>query len=83
MVFSFGGGDQLRDIVVAEAPAETHRARLGSIGFRHGRRKDFIEPHAESRVDDLFEGLMQSGGPFFALAAMSGSSVNVVLMRAS
>ena len=45
MVFPLGRGDQFGNVVVAEAPAQSQRPRLGAVGFRGGGRQDFIQVH--------------------------------------
>ena len=61
MVVSLGRGDQLGDIVVAEAPAEAHGARLGSIGLRRGRSENLVQTNAQRRIDHFFERFAQFG----------------------
>src|SRR5436190_16896850 len=62
MVFSLGSGDQFGNIVVAEPPAQSERARFGAVRFRGGGRKNFIQPHAQSSVDHFLEWFAQFGG---------------------
>lgn len=64
MILPFGAGQQLGDVVVAEAPPQTQRARPGLIGFGGRRLQDLVESEAERGVDDFFERFAQFGRAF-------------------
>lgn len=83
MVLSLGGRNQIGDVVVAETLSQAQWARLGSVGLRRGRSENLLQANAQCGVDHLFEGLVKPGRALLALAAISGSSVNVVLVHTS
>jgi hypothetical protein len=55
-------GQQLCNIVVAEAGPESHRARLGAVGTRNRRGHDFFNTEPKSLIDDGLEGQTGAGG---------------------
>ena len=82
MIFPLSAGEQLGDIVVTESPAQSHGTRFCAIGPRGRRIQDRIKSDPQGGVDHLLERLAEFFAPRLALAATSGSSVNVVLMMA-
>lgn len=63
MALPLGVGDQLGDVIIAQAPAQPHWPRLGAIGLGGRRGEDFIQSDAQSGVDHFLEGLVQTGRP--------------------
>ena len=62
MVFSFGAGQQLRDIVVAESLAQSHGPRNCAIGLGWRRIQDRIQSEPQGFVDDFFNRLIELFG---------------------
>ena len=80
MIFPLSGSDQLRNIVVAKPRTKPHGMRFGLIRLRSGRTKISFNPMRNASLITSLKGLRSMAAPFFALDALSGSSVKVVLI---
>jgi len=79
MVFSRGGGDQFRDVVVTEAPAQAQRPWFCAVRLRGWRRKNLIQTRAQSGIDYFLEWFSQFGGASLCF----GRNVRIKRQRSS
>jgi hypothetical protein len=85
MVFSLSGGDQLGDVVVAEAPAQTERPWFRAVRLGRWRRENLIKAYAKGRVNYFFKGLAQPGRAFLGFGGdvrvkrQSGSHAGIMM----
>ena len=72
MIFSFGSGEKLADVVVTETPAQSERSGPGPIRFGWWGGQNFVQSDPQCSVDDFLKRFAQLSGSFFGFGGNNG-----------
>src|SRR2546421_11954660 len=64
VIFSFGTREKFGDVVITETSAQAQGPGFGAIVLARCGLQDFLQPKTQRSLDNLLEGLAQSGRPF-------------------